>query len=62
MWGLDILDIYKPLLQAHWTLDYLSEILNFTTANTLGLVELFFCVSKMDYYVYRFSQSVLISC
>lgn len=43
MWVLDILDMYKPLLQAHWTLENIFEILNFANiANILGLLKLYF--------------------
>lgn len=46
VWVLNILDIYKPLLQAHWTLGCILEILNFTTANILGLLRLYFLFQK----------------
>lgn len=55
MWVLDILDMYKPLLQAHWTLENIFEILNFANiANILGLLKLYFSVLEVDYFVYVF--------
>lgn len=34
---LDTLQVYKSLLQAYQTLDYVFKILNFTTTNILGV-------------------------